>query len=262
MHQREDDARLLRELIGTAESMGQAMSPNAAALIVSDLEGIPFPVVQKALRSIRATYKGRLTFQVIRERIVEADGRPEANEAWALALAAQDERESVVWTAEVMWAFDAARPILRAGDKVGARMAFISAYERLVAAAREEGAPTRWELSLGWDADRRAQALEQAVKLQRLPMDRALALGYDPAPQAITADGRAIAGLLSHDAPPQGEVSPELSKRLRALRQEIEDSARERERERQEQAERERREFQAKKERAAAMARERQAAEK
>lgn len=258
MHQREDDARLLRELIGTAESMGQAMSPNAAALIVSDLEGIPFPVVQKALRSIRATYKGRLTFQVIRERIVDADGRPEANEAWAIALTAQDERESVFWNQEIMWAFDAARPILRTGDKVGARMAFISAYERLVADAREEGTPARWEFSLGWDADGRAKALEQAVKLKRLPMDRAMALGYDPSPQAITADGRAIVGLLSHDAQPEPAVSPEFSKRLRALRQEIEDSARERER--QERAEQDRRELQEKKDRVAAQVKEREQA--
>lgn len=253
MQQREDDARLLRELIATAEAMGQAMSPAAAALIVSDLEGVPFAVVQKALRSIRSTYKGRLTFPVIRERIVEADGRPEANEAWALALQAQDERESVVWTHEVMWAFDAARPILRAGDKVGARMAFISAYERLVGAARGEGRPAQWELSMGWDGERRALALEQAVQLNRLPMDRALALGYDPAPQAITADGRAIAGLLKGEAAKVVGVSPETSRRLQEIREQLARSRAERDEERAKRVMRERQELQEKKDRVAEM---------
>lgn len=39
-------------------------------------------------------------------------------------------------------------------------------------------------------------------------------------------------GLLSHDPQPEPAVSPELSKRLRALRQEIEEGARERDRKR------------------------------
>ena len=54
MHKHDEDKRLVQELIATAEAMGQAMSPAAAALIVSDLDGVPFPAVQ-ALTAPSAT---------------------------------------------------------------------------------------------------------------------------------------------------------------------------------------------------------------
>src|SRR3546814_7492643 len=60
------------------------------------------------------------------------DGRPGADEAWALAYRAADEAETVIWTEETAQALAAAWPVLQAGDKVGARMAFKGAYDRLV----------------------------------------------------------------------------------------------------------------------------------
>lgn len=218
----EEEARLIRELIGSAEAMGQALSPNAAAMIASDLEDVPLATTLHALRSIRSNYKGRLTFPVIRERIVECDGRPGRDEAWALALQGLDERDSVVWTDEVRKALDAARPILRIGDKVGARMAFLSAYDRLLQAERDAGTAPEWVVSIGWDGDRRAQALEQAVMLKRLPVERAAELGYQP--PALSAEGHAIAALIApaDSAPhePKG-VSPEFRSRLQQLRQDV-----------------------------------------
>lgn len=218
----DEEARLVRELIGSAEAMGQAMSPNAAAMIASDLEGVPLATVLHALRSIRGNYKGRLTFPVIRERILELDGRPGRDEAWALALQGLDERDSVVWTDEIQKALAAARPILRIGDKIGARMAFLSAYDRLVQAERDAGTAPEWIVSIGWDGDRRAQALEQAVMLKRIPVTRAAELGYRP--PALTAEGQAIAALLT--APdgakqePKG-LPPEFRSRLQQLRADV-----------------------------------------
>ncbi|CNI91284.1 hypothetical protein [Yersinia enterocolitica] len=69
-------------------------------------------------------------------------GKPDwlsANEAWALALPAQDEANTVVWTNEIAQAWSIAQPIMQEGDKVGARMAFIAAYERLTKAAQGTG---------------------------------------------------------------------------------------------------------------------------
>ena len=45
---------------------------------------------------------------------------------------------------------------LDAGDKIGARMAFLSAYDRLLQVARDTLRPCEWAVSIGWDGDRRA----------------------------------------------------------------------------------------------------------
>jgi len=92
-----------------------------------------------------------------------------ANEAWALALPAADEAQSVVWTEEISKAWAVALPILDAGDKVGARMAFIPAYERLVKQAQAEGREAQWQVSQGWDPQLRKAAIEKAVFAGLLP---------------------------------------------------------------------------------------------
>ncbi len=104
-------------------------------------------------------------------RIVGAavdDQRPGAEEAWATALRSADERETVVWSAEMVEAFAIARPVLDAGDEVGARMAFRETYDRLVGAARRAGRQVQWQASLGTDPDRRSLALAAAVRAGRL----------------------------------------------------------------------------------------------
>lgn len=91
------------------------------------------------------------------------DGRPEENEAWALSLTSRDEQETVVWTEEMAKAFHIALPMLEGGDEIGARMAFKDAYSRLVAEARADSRPAKWNVSAGWDVARRTVAIERAT---------------------------------------------------------------------------------------------------
>jgi hypothetical protein len=91
------------------------------------------------------------------------DGRPDDNEAWAIAITSQDERETVVWTGEMAEAFNLARPLLTIGDEIGARMAFKDAYKRLVEDARAVNRPVTWSVSAGWDMSRRQIAVERAT---------------------------------------------------------------------------------------------------
>ncbi|MFS2027088.1 hypothetical protein [Massilia sp. CT11-137] len=91
------------------------------------------------------------------------DGRPDENEAWAVAITSQDEHETVVWTSEMAEAFNLARPLLATGDEIGARMAFKDAYKRLVDDARAANKPAQWSVSAGWDASRRAIAVKKAI---------------------------------------------------------------------------------------------------
>lgn len=106
---------------------------------------------------------------------VASDGRPDADEAWAIALRSADEADTVVWTLECAEAFSAARPVLEAGDEVGARMAFKAAYARIVERNRSAGQPARWFASLGFDASRREQVIAQAVREGRLALTDARA---------------------------------------------------------------------------------------
>ncbi|HEJ4855550.1 TPA: hypothetical protein SL612_005849, partial [Pseudomonas aeruginosa] len=135
---------------------------------------------------------------------------PEPNEAWALALEASDERATVVLTPEIQEALTIAAPILEARDKVGARMAFISAYERAVSRSRREALPVEWRVSLGHDEAGRQAGIQKAAALNRLPAAEVARLEgvvvlQLPAP---TDAGQAIAGLLTGNAPAEVTKAP------------------------------------------------------
>lgn len=115
------------------------------------------------------------------ERAARADGRPGAEEAWAISLGAKTEDETVVWTRECSQAWAAAKPVMGEGDEVGARMAFKETYARLVAEARARREPASWEVSEGFDKDRRRIAIAGAVEAGRLPAGQYVALEHTSA---------------------------------------------------------------------------------
>lgn len=164
-------ANTLKAIAVTAELTGTELSVTALKVMDSDLAAYPEASVLRALDRCRKELKGRLTLAAVLERVEEEDGRPGADEAWSIALASADEGETVVWTDEMAQAFGVAQPVLDARDKVGARMAFRDAYERMVRDARSAGVPCRWTVSIGHDAERRAVALQAAVTLKRLPAE-------------------------------------------------------------------------------------------
>ena len=108
--------------------------------------------------------------------------RPTADEAWALALDTFDEAATVCVTDEILAAVSASAPVWHSGDTVGARMAFKAAYGRLVSEGRASGQTPRWQLSLGWDAERRTVAAQDAVRSGRLTAQQVRA--HLPAPRA------------------------------------------------------------------------------
>ena len=189
--------RLALAICATAESLGYTLSADAAELMASDLADYPAPVVAAALKSCRMELTGKLTTGAIMQRIHAADGRPGKDEAWSIALAAGDESETVVMTAEIRQAMTAAQPILAERDKVGARMAFLSAYERLVAQARAEARPASWSVSLGFDSGRRVAAIESAVRSKLITQEAGQQYLADLRIAPIGQDGQAIAGLLT-----------------------------------------------------------------
>ncbi|MCG7598381.1 hypothetical protein MHM84_01115 [Halomonas sp. McH1-25] len=158
-----DAEQLLEQLYATAEVLGSEIKPAAANLMIRDMRSYNRPEIEQALARCRAELTGRLTLAAILERMPSANAYLSPNEAWALALTSLDENETVVWTREVAIAMGTARPVLEQGDKVGARMAFIGAYEREVAATKAEGHQPTWEVSLGHDPVRRQETVQKAV---------------------------------------------------------------------------------------------------
>ena len=106
------------------------------------------------------------------------DGRPGADEAWAM-LPYRDESASVVMTEEMAEAFGIAREV---GDRNGARMAFRDAYNRIVERNKRAGIKPKWFASLGHDEHGREVVLKEAVRMGRI--SQSYATGLLPAPAA------------------------------------------------------------------------------
>lgn len=190
-------AQLVGAICATAETLGQTISANAAEMIAEDLAHYSVADLAAALRACRRELTGRLTLAAILQRVQSADGRPDPNEAWGIALASSDEADSVVTTEEIQLAFGAARSILDAGDKIGARMAFLSAYTRFVDTARRDAKPIRWSLSMGFDPQRRLVAVQEGVRMGRLSHEAGCEYALQLTHQPITGDGLAVAALLT-----------------------------------------------------------------
>lgn len=208
---------LVQQLVGTAELLGHPMSPPAAAMLAEDLSRYPSEVLARALARVRTEHTGRLSPKAIMDRIDEAMGRPAANEAWAIASQALDERATVVWTSEMADAWAVARPIAAGRDMVGARMAFIAAYERLVRSAREARTLPAIAVSIGWDKELRDVALEKAVRLGHLPADQAAAHRQP----ALPAPAFNPVALLQGRVEVAASAPPDVREKLSRLRDEL-----------------------------------------
>lgn len=143
------------------------------------------------------------------EKASKTDGRPGAEEAWAIALAGKSEAETVVWTNECAQAWFAALPVMNMGDEVGARMAFKESYNRMVLEARNRREPVSWEVSEGFDKERRRVAIASAIDAGRINAGLHLAIDHS-ANLMLGVSGRSTGG-----------VPAEVREKLAALRQAI-----------------------------------------
>ena len=153
--------RLVELLVATAEVIGDQLRPTAVAYMVRDLSCYPLAQLERALDGCRRELKGRLSLAAVLERI--DDGHPAPNEAWAVAIQAADERNTVVWTTLTQQGWSAVLPLMLAGDKIAARQAFLETYSRLLKEARAARLPASYTPSLGFDLASRSAALSDAL---------------------------------------------------------------------------------------------------
>lgn len=137
---------IVKTLAVVCEVTGTEHSQAAKELIVKQLSQYPAKSVLLALERCAIDCRHRLTLADIVQRLV--DGRPGAEEAWALMPKREEDAGTVTDEMSAAWGTACA---LYASDQVACRMAFREAYTREVQAARLEAKPVVWRVSPGFD---------------------------------------------------------------------------------------------------------------
>lgn len=166
-----DTPRFMQLLAETLAAYGKPLPEAAMARAwLANLEPYPLRTVQAAMQAYQDENGEFAPVPAgIAKRCKLMDGRPGAEEAWAIALTSLDEMASVVWTTEIAEAFRICRPVLDSSGAISARKPFLEAYERIVAAARLVRRPAEWVASVGWDKTRHVEVLASAVRAGLLP---------------------------------------------------------------------------------------------
>jgi hypothetical protein len=183
-------AEVVKAVMVTAELTGSNLSEAAATAMVEHLSTYETPLVLAALARCQIELRGGLTLGAVIDRL--DDGHPGPESAWAM-VGELDEDQTVVWTDEIAGAWQVSRGLR--SDDVARRMAFLEDYRKRLARARLARARPIWWASLGQDASQRAAALEEGVRLGRLPapMVRRMLPPADVPPEDIATEGRAQA---------------------------------------------------------------------
>lgn len=204
-----------RLLVTAFRFVGQELTAEAAADWYDEFEGYPLAALAAAFRRHRrdSPYPPKPSDLYRHLDGGGADaGRPTPDEAWGLLRRfVDDEAETGVLSEEMREAWAVCHPVLAAGDGVGARRAFIDAYGRAVAAARERREPARWTVTLGADPKLREARLREAVVAGRLSADHVRALLPGPGAGSLEQ----VAGLL--EGPGASDQERRTAERFRAL---------------------------------------------
>jgi hypothetical protein len=172
---------LIKEIAVTLEYAGTVLSIPAMDMLVEMLDKYPEGKIRQALAECRDEIRGRITPADIVSRIRENDGRPTADEAWAMLP--RSEEQTVVWTDEMSASYGVASHMMES-DRVAARMSFISAYNTRVAEARGQASPVRWTATLGTYEAGRDHVVMDAVRKGRLSPPQARVLCPELPPMA------------------------------------------------------------------------------
>ena len=160
------NAELIKEIAVAFELIGGVnLSEQAMDSIIDTLDIFPPKKVRSAIAKCYREVRGRLYPADIVSRIMMDDGRPSADEAWAMLP--RSESESVVWSDEMAEAYGVVTSIIYT-DQFSARKSFVAAYQRIVDKNRDYGIAPHWTPSLGTYEPGRNQAIIDAVYKHRL----------------------------------------------------------------------------------------------
>jgi hypothetical protein len=157
--------QLMKLLSGVMASYGKPL-PEAGIINawVANLRPYSMPLIEAAFQAyLDQNGEFAPVPAGIAMRCKKMDGRPDDEEAWAIALTARDEASTVVWTQETAQAFDICRTVLMSSNAICARKSFLAAHARLVADSRTAHRPMKIIVSLGSDRHHRATVIKRAV---------------------------------------------------------------------------------------------------
>jgi hypothetical protein len=199
------EGQKFKELIDALYELRGKPAPSraTAAIWYRALYQFDFRAIEKAVDSYCADQSQGYEMPQPKHLLAYLDKRPDrhgADEAWAIALRAADEDNTVVWTDEIAEAWAAAYPVWAEGDKIGARMAFRSAYDRIASDPSRKPAMT---VSLGNDPCRRREALAQAVATGLIPASHPSVAAL-PAP----VEGAGVIAILEGSTPQKSLPGP------------------------------------------------------
>lgn len=215
--------QVVKALAIVCELTATNYSDAAQQVILKQLGAYPVRQVLDSLSRCAAECKFKLTLADVIQRL--EDGRPGAEEAWALMPKSEEDAGCVTEEMSVAWG---AASALFVDDRIAARMAFKETYERETRTARAHGIAPAWRLSPGFDKTStegaaidgmRKGLLSQAAALQYIaPENHAKALfsaGLGPAPKLLPAHEKPdltrvkalVAGVLqAMETPPQATL--------------------------------------------------------
>ncbi len=188
---------------------GKVLSQGAMMACIEALEHYPLDVLLLAIKKHMQTARFAPAPKDIIDLLGVGMARVGADEAWAICDKA--ETETIVWTEEMIQARGIAADFIHDGDKIAARMAFKSAYERLCNEAVLLNKPVKWSVSIGTDKQATAEALRKAVEQGRITQERANNLLPGP------MDGGLIAGLITGKVSELPDNNDNLKKRWKGL---------------------------------------------
>lgn len=168
----------MRLLIEAAAYYGRELTESVLVRYLDLLDDVPAEIVDQAIRSHQLDPERGRFFPLVADIRAKVPGQAKlsADEAWAVCLKSMDEWATVVVSDVIMAARAIALPILESGDKIGARMAFREAYDRILT---DRGGKQGWYISLGFDKGHREEVALQAVQSGMISMDDAIALVPD-----------------------------------------------------------------------------------
>ena len=191
-----DRAAFAECLTAAAEVYGKAVSAAAAEVWFAALKDVTIEQFRAAMMEHMRNPDGGQFMPKPADVIGQLrgasrrDGRPGADEAFAMLP--KTERDTAIWTQEMATAWYAGACDLYHTDRVGARMAFRDSDERACTAAREAGEPVRWTISMGTDAQGRAEPIRKGIEQGRIAQAAAGLLSDQSAPAPAVL--QAIAG--------------------------------------------------------------------
>lgn len=168
------NSKMLDLLVNMGAYHRSDATPTVLSMYATDLEKFSVQAISLAWKKYRENPKN--IFMPTPAQLVAHidDGRPDANEAWAMIP--WEEGPSVVWTEEIRMAFGAAEPLHREGQKQSAFFAFKEVYERLVMDARRNNIKPKWVISYGQDTYGRESAINEALAKKRITNEDAKAM--------------------------------------------------------------------------------------